>query len=371
MGESVLFSDELLDSLRCVADPLADLAIAELGRGGQARLVSALVPRLVAVPAPSPGGLPTGIEAWLQEHAKLPAWADRERLNRASALWVKRGVTMAMILGTASLAECYAASRGIRAITFSNRLADDTLRRLRETVLWVNLLMLPGGLTIGEEGIRAVYKVRLMHAAIRWLIAQSGRWENARLGLPLCQEDMAGTLMTFAYTVPRSLRRLGVPLSDEEAADYLYFWSVVGEMLGVRPELVPQNMAQARVLTAHIFRRQHAATPEGQAMTRAMLTTYSRLLPGGLLRGFFPAFIRYLSGNEIADLLGVPASRRTNAIRYYRLLGSVADLTWRLTYRFSFGSRASRRPSPTQLNESTVKKMKSPGASEIQGAVRR
>lgn len=367
----MIYSDELLDRLRASADPPADQAIAELGTGGQVRSVGALIPRLVAVPAPDPGDLPASIEAWLREHAKLPVWADRERLDRASALWVRRGVTMAMILGTASLAECYAASRGIKAITFSNRLGNDTLRRLRETVLWVNLLMLPGGLTKGEEGIRAVYKVRLMHAAIRWLIGQSGRWQNERLGLPLCQEDMAGTLMTFAYTVPRSLAQLGVPLTEQEAADYLYFWAVVGDMLGVRPELIPHDMAGARDLTAQIFRRQHAATPEGQAMTAAMLRTYGGLLPGRVLAGFFPAFIRYLSGDEIADLLGVPASRHTGKVRYYRFLGSVADLGWRLTYRFSFGSRASRRPSPTKLNESTVKKIKSPGASEIQGAVRR
>ncbi|MDF2630602.1 MAG: hypothetical protein K0R39_4433 [Symbiobacteriaceae bacterium] len=371
MGEPMAYSDALLDSLRGQADPLADDTIAALGRTTSPGHVGALIPRLVAVPAPDPGDLPECVEAWLQAHAKLPAWADRERLNRASALWVKRGVTMAMILGTASLAECYAASRGIKAITFSNRLGTDTLRRLRETVLWVNLIMLPGGLTEGDEGIRAVYKVRLMHAAIRYLIGQTGRWDAQNLGLPLCQEDMAGTLMTFAYTVPRSLGRLGVSFTETEAADYIYFWSVVGAMLGVAPELIPHDMAGAQALTAQIFRRQHAATPEGRAMTEAMLRTYSGLLPGRVLAGFFPAFIRYLSGDEIADLLGVPASRRTNAMRYYRLLGSVADLTWRCTYRFSFGSSASRRPSPTQLNESTVKKIKSPGAREIQGAVRR
>lgn len=371
MGESVVFSHRLLDSLRDVADPLADEAIGALGQTLSPGQIGALIPHLVAVPGPNPSDLPASIEAWLNEHAELPAWADRERLNRASALWVKRGVTMAMILGTASLAECYAAARGIQAITFSNRLSNDTLRRLRETVLWVNLIMLPGGLTAGGEGIRAVYKVRLMHAAIRWLIAQSGRWEKERLGLPLCQEDMAGTLMTFAYTVPRSLHRLGMPFTEQEAGDYLYFWSVVGAMLGVRQELLPHDMTEARDLTAQIFRRQHAATPEGRAMTEAMLRTYGGLLPGRLLDGFFPAFIRYLSGDVIADLLGVPQSRRTNAMRYYRLLGSVADLGWRLTYRFSFGSSASRRPSPTKLNDSTVRKMKSPGASEIQGAVRR
>jgi hypothetical protein len=340
--------DDLLNRLRRVADPLADGAIADLGRTGQARAVGALIPQLVAVPQPDPGALPPEIAGWLEEHARLPAGADRERLERASALWVKRGVTMAMILGTASLAECYAAARGVRAVAFSGRLTNDTLRRLRETVLWVNLIMLPGGLAAEGEGIRAVYKVRLMHAAIRHLLLQSGRWETAELGLPLCQEDMAGTLMTFAYTVPRGLRRLGIRLSPGEAEDYLYFWSVVGEMLGVRPELLPGDMAEAAALTAAVFRRQHAASPEGLALTRSMLETYGRLLPGGVLHHFFPAFIRYLSGDAVADLLGVPSSPWAGGIKHYRLIGSVADFGWRTSCAVRGAARRLASPFPTR-----------------------
>jgi hypothetical protein len=346
----------MLQRFRLAGDPLADQAIEAFaawtqGKGAEppARAVGALIPRLVAVPRPDPADLPAPIAAWLAKNARLPAGTDLARLDRASALWVKHGVTMAMILGTASLAECYAAARGIRALTFSNRLQADTLRRLRETVLWVNLIMLPGGLCdqgtpTGEqarpgdpplgnaqaaEGIRAVYKVRLMHAAIRYLIAQSGRWPAADLGVPLCQEDLAGTLMTFACTVPRSLRRLGVRLTDAEAEDYLYFWSVVGEMMGVHPDLIPADLAGAGALTALIFRRQHAASPEGAALTQAMLQTYGGLLPGRVLDRFFPALIRYLSGDEVADLLGVPASPRWVGVRHVMRLVALADFGWR------------------------------------------
>lgn len=319
------YSDELLDRLRTAADPLADQAIAALGRPDQ---VGRLIPQLVAIPRPDPAALPPGIAAWLDEHAHLPDWADRERLSRASALWVKHGVTMALILGTASLAECYAAARGVHALTYSNRLTHDTYKRLRETVLWVNLIMLPGGLDEAGEGIAAVYKVRLMHAAVRYLINRAGGWETEHRGVPLCQEDLAGTLMTFAYTVPRSLRRLGVRFTARDAGDYLYFWSVVGEMMGVRPELIPADMAEAKTLTAAIFRRQHAASPAGQALTRAVLQTYGRLLPRPLADRFFPAFIRYLSGDQVADLLAVPRSPWVKAMRHYRLLGSIADFGW-------------------------------------------
>lgn len=312
------YSDELLDRFRQMADPAADRLMESLGHPGQ---VGALIPRLVAVPAPVPGDLPGAVAAWLDQHARLPGWADRERLDRASRLWVRRGVTMAVILGTASLAECYAAARGVKALTFSNRLQQDTYRRLRETVLWVNLLMLPGGLADGGEGVRAAYKIRLMHAAVRHLIGRAGRWDGEALGVPLCQEDLAGTLMTFAYTVLRSLEQLGVPLSERDAADYLHFWAVVGEMMGVRPELLPESVAEARELTAAIFRRQHGPSHEGKALMAAVLRSYG---PGR----FFPALIRHLSGDGVADLLEVPAGRRPGAVWAFRVLASVADLGW-------------------------------------------
>ena len=104
-----------------------------------------------------------------------------------------------------------------------------------------------GGLEPGGRGIRSVQKVRLMHAAVRCLIQRSGQW-NAEWGAPINQEDLAGTLMTFSWTVVDAIEKLSVVVTPEEAEAYLHAWKVAGAVLGIRAELLPRDMSDAELL---------------------------------------------------------------------------------------------------------------------------
>lgn len=88
-------------------------------------------------------------------------------------------MTIALILATAALAECYAARNGVKVLTFSYRLGQNAYRRVAESAQFVIPVMAPGGLYAGGQGIKAVQKVRLMHSAIRNLVEPSGRWHEA------------------------------------------------------------------------------------------------------------------------------------------------------------------------------------------------
>ena len=84
-----------------------------------------------------------------------------------------------------------------------------------------------------------------------------------RRGLPINQEDLAGTLLSFSYVPIEPLVRLGIPVTQADQEDYLYTWSVVGEMLGVRPEVRPTTVDEATALVMAIRRRQHSVSPRG------------------------------------------------------------------------------------------------------------
>ena len=124
-----------------------------------------------------------------------------------------------------------------------------------------------GGLTNGDgKGIRAIQKVRLMHAAIRRLILHpppppSGippqtlrevllrmHWNTEELGQPINQEDMAFTLLTFSYVILRSLKRLGIKVTNADAEAYLHCWNVVGFIMGVDRRLTAANFKEAEAL---------------------------------------------------------------------------------------------------------------------------
>lgn len=319
------YTDRLLDDLRREGDPVPDRLVAELARDGLIGDVNALLRRLVGNDQAIPVALPDPIETWLAETRGLPAWADRDRLDRGSAFFVEHGLLITLILGTSSLVECYAAQMGCKVLAFSYRLGHTPYRRIAETTQWVLWIIGPEAFHDTGQAIPAIQKVRLMHAAIRHLIRQTGRWPEDELGVPICQEDLVGTLLAFSQVVLRDLARLGVEVDEAEADDFAYFWRVVGEMLGIRPDIIPRGTAEALDLGERIARRHQGPSPEGIALTRALLEFHADLIPGKRFDGVVPALVRELVGDRLADWMEVPRTRWQGMVRRTAAIGAVLD----------------------------------------------
>jgi hypothetical protein len=285
----------------------------ELARSGEIRSVSRVLRHLVDNDQPVPSELPESIAGWLEDTRAVPAWADRERLERGCRLVVEHGPQACLALSTASLVFCYAGYPGVKVLTFSHRLDQDAYRRVGETAQFLLAVTAPGSLDAGGRGIRKIQKVRLLHASIRHLIERSGRWHVEADGVPICQEDLAGTLISFSWIVVDSLRKLGIRISDSDAEDYHYRWRVVGEMLGIDPAAIPPDLGAAAELAEAIGRRNHRRSEEGLAMTRALFEMHANSIPAGF-EGAAPALTRYLLGDPICETVGVPRSRWDRAI---------------------------------------------------------
>jgi ER-bound oxygenase mpaB/B'/Rubber oxygenase, catalytic domain len=317
-------TDGVLDGLRWAGDPSADAVIDELARAEQIRAVSSLLRHVTYNDQPVPEELPLSIGRWLETSGELPAWVDRDRLERGCTVVVEHGPQVCVALATASLVYCYAGYPGVKALTFSRRLGQDADRRVGETALFVLAVMAPGSLHPGGDGIRKIQKVRLLHAAIRHLVTRSGRWNVEADGLPVCQEDLVGTLMSFSWIVIDALRRLGVRVDDQEAEDYHYRWRVIGEMLGIDPAAIPVDLDQAAELTRTIAQRNHRHSEEGVLMTRALFELHANSLPPGF-EGAAPALTRFLLGDEVCTLVGLPRTRWDKAMGWQAGVGRVLD----------------------------------------------
>lgn len=187
------------------------------------------------------------------------------------------------------------------------RLETDTKRRIGETAQMIINVMAPGGLTPKGQGINDIQRVRLMHGAIRHLIFQSGRWDP-QWDQPINQEDLAGTLMTFTVTILDSLEKLGVKVESREAEAYLHAWKVVGHILGIRAEMLPENVADAEDLMSAIRRRQFAPSDAGRQMTSALIEMLEDQVPGTIFKGMPATMIRHLLGDNTSDIIGVPTA---------------------------------------------------------------
>lgn len=309
-------SDDALEALRFQADPEADEVAAELLSSGDLGGVNALL-RTYARNGDTPSeALPPSLREFLLRNAKLPDDLDRARIERASRFFVDHGMSIGVILGLPSLLECYTASRGVKALHATDKMGySGAAKRVGDTAQFVVHVMAPGGLLDPNgKGVPTLLKVRLMHAASRLLIERSG-WDRAALGVPICQEDLVATLLTFGYTPLVKLPRIGVRVTDADRADFLYFWRVAAGPLGVRSDLVPEGFDAAAECFDAICRHQQGTTPEGVDLARTLLQVYADLVPGRALDGIVPGLARYLTGDAVCDALEVPRSAWTGVLR--------------------------------------------------------
>lgn len=296
------FPDSLLDAARQRGDAPADAFLARMmgDAGSKAAFYAALgegaTPLWAFVQAQGPeltatiGPLPAGAKAF---------WAGEAR-----RIFEKRGGEILLLLGIYSLPYCYAAARGAAVLAATGRLAGkaQALVRLQETAGFVYT-----ALTAPESEVRkACLQVRLIHALVRYHL-QARDWDTPTLGLPVNQEDMAGTNLAFGFLTVRGLRKLGLPLSPAETEAYLGWFSILGTWLGVEPALAPATQPAALALTQAIERRHHAPSAQGKALTQALLDSFGEAQAPEWLVSRAPMLMSALVGPGIADLLGLPA----------------------------------------------------------------
>lgn len=316
VGTSGRWSDALLDRMRELGDPVADVPVAAVLERGGVGEVREIMRTLVRVEQPVPEQMPDELQAYLVETLALPEWADMRKINRGQQLFETWGVLIAMCLFCASLPSSYAAANGVKVLYLTARLDTDARRRVMETGQFLMDALAVGGLDEHGKGRRTIQRVRLMHGAVRHLIKARnektpGMWDPD-WGTPINQEDLAGTLLSFSYVVADPLRRLGVRVSDEDVDAYLHLWNVIGHLLGVRDELLVRDVADAGALVDAIRRRQFKASLEGQELTRALLELMDELTPLHRFDDTIPPLVRHLIGDETADLLCVPKSDLTD-----------------------------------------------------------
>lgn len=322
------WTPEFLESMRQEMDPLADEVVRKLFEDGGLAQVGRLHGRLLDQDGVPVEGLPDYLTEYLLETAD-PGDPDPDALRLAEEVLTSHGIVAFTILACASLPECYVDRPGVPVLWETQKLNAHVDRRSIETSQFVIGVMSPGGLEREGAGVRAAQKVRLMHASIRHLMLEKSDRELAdgqapdiaqqflshdwkhELGMPLNQEDLAYTLQTFGWVTVRSLRKFDAGLTPDHEEAVIHLWNATGRVMGIREDLLPANVAEAEQLfTAIKTRVADAPSQEGQSLTAAILNFAESHIPGPLHSryGHVPRMLmRFLVGDETADMLAVPA----------------------------------------------------------------
>jgi hypothetical protein len=296
-----------MDRFRRYGDELADATVAALFERGEIGKFNTLMRYFSTVGQDLPEGLPEPAREYLEATSMPPSWIDWAQMEKARLFFIDNNVHISTALSFASMPACYVVPHVAQLLSATHSLKYPS-KRMAETGQFTVFLMQPDAFEAGGRFIPAAQKVRLLHASIRHHLAREGRWDVARLGTPICQEDMIGGQMLFSLLVLDSLDRLGIQMSTEGAEAYFYAWRVVGAMLGVDQEHAPADLESARRFLDLYLTRHMGPSPEGADLTRQLIELYEEVVPGTFFDPIVSAMIRHLIGDTCADWLDVPRS---------------------------------------------------------------
>nr|WKN36880.1 oxygenase MpaB family protein [Tunicatimonas sp. TK19036] len=306
MSKLKFYDNAFLDAMRQQTDPLADQAIADLMQNKQLSQYREIIQALTTNSYELPKGLPDSVVHFFESTRKLPTWADETLIRQGQQFFEKNISDLLLMLALLSLPYDYASAKGVQVLYLSKRLRHNPAKRLAETGQYLLDVGEKNGFSPQGKAICSAQKVRLTHAAVRYHILRGEEWDET-WGSPVNQEDMAGTNLSMSLLPIRGMRKIGITVSQEEANSYVHLWNVASFIMGVDERLLPDNSKEAFWLTRQIAKRQHSSSEAGRALTQSLLTVIptNKNFDG---QGLATRYMRFLLGDETADILALPST---------------------------------------------------------------
>ena len=193
--------------------------------------------------------------------------------------------------------------------------SDQALNRIRHNTHHLYEIMLPGSLDRDGDGWKLSARIRLVHAQIRYLLKQSGGWDESTYGVPLSAAHLALAAANFSATILREATRMGAILSPSARRGYMQIWRYASTIIGV-PDILLFDGDQRQ--TDRFCRVAHHCEPAPDERSTAIAHALINALPDmagetchvtrrKLVRQTFKVS-RALLGKQLADALSFPPS---------------------------------------------------------------
>ncbi len=298
-----MVDNKLLTNYRTYGDEPVDNLVANLVQAEGVAYLKELMKFLTDYQSFNLSDKPQIMQDFLAENSKFPVFYNKKQIIRATDFYRKNQQNIGLVLALYALPYCYLGADGAKVLHFSERIKNDTFNRLKETGSFLKLVMTYD--TWQEKEIFVIcFKIRLLHAIIRYFTLNSGRWDLA-WGHPINQEDMVGTNLAFSLVVMRGLEKLGFKTDVVNEKAYLETWNVIGYLLGIKQDLLPNNYLESAKIDRLIAKRQFKKSSEGESLTASLFNVIKGFAPSEFTGNLLVEQSRFLLGEKYADLLGI------------------------------------------------------------------
>ena len=295
---------EFLNQNRLIGDPLADYLVNQIfDKKEQANFYRILQMDAASVMDAEDSEL----KSFLMDVRPLPQWFDAERILKGQKFYKKFAMPIMTLLGGLSLPYCYAASPGNKALYLSDKMRKSPGKRLVDTADFIITVSTALNISENSEAQISINKLRLIHAVARYYLLNSSKW-SIEWGIPINQEDMAGTNLAFSYIIVKGLQKSGYMITEREKENFLALWRYIGYQLYIQDELLPSTLKEAERLEQAIRKRHFQESEEGFTLAKELITYY-KTMTKGMDSYLLESQIRYWLGPLAADCVGLKADK--------------------------------------------------------------
>lgn len=305
-----------------IGDPMADAAVAAFSNCPSDQVAGWIAAGMQGGPDAVPGA-PEAVREFFAEAQRVPDWFDPDAVlpgcrafHRNSEMFVGAFVAAVLVEGFATLIS--------QSFGITGRMVDKGVRRLKQNNRHLVEIFLPGGLDRMGEGWKLSVRIRLVHAQVRALLAESPAWDAAAWGAPVSAAHVAFAAAVFSGLLLERARMLGVELADEERDSFMMIWRYSGHLMGVAPVL--QCATQADALRLHAVGVMCEPPPQMESIILANGLINSAPIVAGIsetrarrnLARRIYRISRAMIGDELADRLRYPPMNVTGTLAVLR-----------------------------------------------------
>ena len=306
-----------------IGDPIADAAVEalfSLKRTESGRLISAYVDNVDGEPLPS---APSAVRDFFDHAATPPDWLDLPTLAPAVRMFHRntKMVLAGMLAGV--LVEGFSTNIS-ESFFITGRLRDQGVRRLQQNNRHMVEIFFPSGLERYGDGWKLSVRIRLVHAHIRRLLAESEDWDADAWGVPLSAAHVGHAVTSFSARLLKHMQGLGATYNDEEAASFMATWRYSGYLMGIPESILFRDEAEA--LKLFEIGTLCEPEPDSSSIVLANALVNSAPLVVGIdnpderrnLAKYVYKVSRALIGDELADQLNYPKQFAFGVLPWFR-----------------------------------------------------
>ena len=196
-----------------------------------------------------------------------------------------------------------------KSFFLTGRLRDQGVRRLKQNNRHMLEIFMPGGMEKHADGWTHSIRVRLVHAKLRYLLADSDDWDSEELGIPLSAAYLGFAISSFSARLLKHLKSLGGSFDEEEALEIFRIGRICEPPLSMESIVMASSLINSAPLFAGLDDRDERRR----------------------LAGYIAQVSHALIGNELADELLYPESPTLEFLWKFRLLNRIEAAKNKLT----------------------------------------